>query len=308
MKQMSDRNRIFFGYRGGYINEKLQGDALEWTFGRCERQPMTFKDECVRAAELNHAFATSLGLIPTIMLSGGMDSEVTALCFKELGLPFKAVTYDYTVRPLHHETVFVDAFVKRHAIDHQYVKRDWWAWLQTDQAAELFLTSGASVPSLLPLLQTMREVYADGGFPILGCGDASIRRIDGVWHFCTDEGLRTMECRQLMKDGADGSPMFFQYTPEQVLSYLLEPRVQRAIDPGNRHAVVLKDLSLVKYAVYRDYWPVLTPRRKFTQYERNYEEYKTIQDRMMAARSVHFTDLWKVPVADFIQQLRPVLS
>lgn len=304
MTIVSDEGRIFFGYGGGCLNAKGAGDVMEWTFSPVRRPVGTYKSELIQTAELLNQKALRLGRIPTVMLSGGLDSETIVQAFLETGYPFEAVTLDYAGDELHHETVFVDRYVRRYGLKHRYLKRDWWAWLRTDEAKQLYFESTASAPSLLPHTQTLTEIWEAGGLPIAGGATQYVCRHGTSWNLVHEEQLIVPLARHCLNHGIDGTTHFFQYTPELLRAFFSTPRISRALDPLNPNSRLLDNLTVLRYSLYRDAWPELEPRIKHTQYERHAAAYNELRREWNGSRELSFNDRWEMPVSSVLAALK----
>jgi len=264
MTMVSDQGRIFFGYGGGNLNTKRAGDVMEWTFSPIQRPVGSYKSELIQTAELLNQKALHLGRIPTVMLSGGLDSETVVQTFLETGYPFEAVTFDYAGDELQHETFFVDRYVRRYGLKHRYLKRDWRTWLHTDEVRQLNLESTASAASMLPHTQTLTEIWEVGGLPIVGGATQYVCRNGTAWNMVHEEQFIVPLARHCLNHGIDGTTHFFQYTPELLMAFYSTPRISRALDPLNRNSRMLENLTVLRYSLYREAWPQLEPRIKHT--------------------------------------------
>ena len=298
----SHNNWSYFGYRGGCLNDKVVGDTLEWTFSQCTQPPGSFKDECVRAAALVARKADGLGRKPVILLSGGLDSEAMVRAFMDSGVQFSTASFTYTDGMLAHETTFIDRFVEKHRLQHRYVERDWIGWLHKPAAKQMFMESGSVFSACVPHIELMRIIWEEGGFPVVGTGDVSLELRDGDWHFVNRENLRTPLIRYLHRKGMDGVVLFYQFTPEQTASFMLEPEITQAVaSPIARK--VLRSLTYLKYGIYRRYWPDLELRVKHTQDERHTQLYQQFDIPWANERDVRYTDIFSVPYSNLISQL-----
>lgn len=303
MTVVSDQGRIFFGYGGGCLNRKSAGDVMEWTFSPVKRAVGSYKSELIETAWLLNQKAQQLNRVPTVMLSGGMDSEVMVQAFLETGCPFETVTFDYAGDELRHETYFVDRYVSRYGLKHRYLKRNWWAWLHTNEARQLYLESDANAPSILPHIQTLTEIWQAGGMPIFGGSTQYVRRGEAGWDMVHEEQLVVPLARHCLNHGIDGATHFFQYTPELLKSFYSTPTISRALDPTNVNSRMLHSPTLLRYFLYRDAWPALEPRIKHSQYDRHTAAYDGLRQEWNSSRDLTFCDRWRMPVPAVLEAL-----
>lgn len=258
-------SNLVYGYHGGIFNpqEKRSHGSLSCSYGASTSTPFNFSNECTRTAEIIAAQAKEFGLIPTILLSGGLDSEVVVKAFLYAGVEFKAITFRYPNGLNKHEIRYVEEFKARHTFEHEYYDIDILKFCKTNEARELFQCSYCTFFEMVPHMHLCRIVYERGGLPILGNGEALLLRDEGEWKYIEYE-YDLAWYRFGHAFNVPGVYGFFQHTPNITLAMLNEPRYVELAEGKNSAAnVLLKNSRDIKYKVYFDHWPDLIRRQKY---------------------------------------------
>lgn len=299
-------NHFSFGYGRTAFDWSARGpgSTLWCAFTRAQREPGTFRQECVRAARLLAEQAATLGRVPTVLLSGGLDSEVVVKAFIEAGVNFQAVTFRFHGGFNAHEMRYVYQFLKSVDIRHRFYDFDLVKWIQTDEFIEMFHGAHASSLIVMPHMKAMNHVWFElGGLPILGNGDVYLEN-DGGWNYVE---LEYMLCwyRHAIRMGILGGIGFFQHTPEVTLSMLREPRMVRLGRNQDTYANRVYETSrFVKYAIYRSHWPELVMRPKLAGHEMAKDLFDARSKEVLGDRDP-WADKWVVSYDDLRSQLEP---
>lgn len=253
MLDLTYRNHFKFGYNGEYYNLRLSpDDKFNVRYGPCLREPYPFREECIATAKI---IGESTDLKIYVLLSGGIDSEVVVRSFMANDIPITCVTGIYDNGINEHDIKRTFDFCKKYDLNHETFSinvEDFWRKNLLEYADRTYcITPQASVVMWL----------ADqvDGYVVLGNGDgcyghgklAEKEKIVG-WY------------RHYMATNKHGSPGFFQYTPELMLSFinevqpLLDTReyYQRYDENGAYHGLE-QDL---KQEIYHKHWPELIKR------------------------------------------------
>jgi len=87
---MSDKyhnNYIKYGWGNNLYDKRRNAEDIFWfKFGKCTQEPMSWRQECVRAADLIYQ-STDKQIV--INFSGGIDSEIICMSFLLAEHPFK---------------------------------------------------------------------------------------------------------------------------------------------------------------------------------------------------------------------------
>ena len=239
-----------------------------------------------------------------LMLSGGMDSEVVAKGLIEAKVDFRVITFRYRNGLNGHEIRFVERFIKKHRLKHQFFDIDILRYIKSAEAANIMVASKAASFILLPHMALMNHIWFDlGGVPVLGNGDIYLENKNG-WSYVELEYMLTWY-RHAVSNGILGGIGFFQHTPEVALAMLREPKIEligRNLDAyANR---TYETSRFVKYAIYRKHWPDLEIRPKFTGNELVKQEFEDRGIELLDSDSP-WIDKWVVGYDDFRSLLEP---
>ena len=271
---LSHQDHFKFGYDGEWFRLRQNpDDVFSIAYGRCQTEPGSFVDECVRAARLIGEAAD--GPIH-VLFSGGVDSEVTMLCFLAAKVPVTAAIMRFDHNVNQHDIAFAVRFCERHGVPYRLYDLD----IQ-DFFRELLLNYTIPVRCNAPMMAaTMWLVDQIEGFPVLGQGECYLLRptrrkrlshakvtsycdvvfADEQWALQESETVNAWY-RHFVLRGRNGAPGFFQYTPEQMLSYLRDRHVITMMADPEHDAN-----DGWKLAVYQQHFDVPT-RPKYTGYE-----------------------------------------
>ncbi len=294
-------SNLIFGYGSGQFNpqDKVAPNTMWCRYQKVQREVGNFQEECVRTAVTISAEAASQGRIPVVLLSGGLDSEVVVKAFQETGLPFRLMTFRYPNALNSHELRYVNAFLNVNKLSavHEWVDIDVIPWAAKESTQELFTSSYCSFFEMVPHMHTMLHAVANGGYPVLGNGEALLLKMpDKSWHYVEYE-YDFAWYRFQAHHGISGSMGFFQHTPEIQWAMLQEPRYQELLNGRNSLAnALLADSREIKYSVYRDYWPTLTRRKKLDGGENLRWLFKPLDAKLTATYHIQFNDIWTSPV------------
>lgn len=267
--ELSHRNHFKFGYnQHWFANRRTSEDIWCVAYGRCQRQPRDWRSECIETARLIRA-GTDLDL--WLLFSGGIDSEVALQSFLFAGIPIKAAITCFR-RDLNRQDVrHAVKFCETHQINYRLLHLDIERFIESGDALEFAERAKCVSPQLLHTMWAMDQV---DGYPIIGSGECYLvkrsAQRDGVnpgddpdvWEMFEKERIASWY-RHLIARGRPGCAGFFQYNPENMLAFLLDPMVADLCNnriPGE--ATTMK----IKLAVYRRYF-LLEPRKKYHGFE-----------------------------------------
>lgn len=242
--------------------------------------------------------------VPFVMLSGGLDSEVVVKSFIAANVPFRAITFRFLHGLNRHETHFVERFLKRHKIDHQYFDIDINRWAPSNEAHDLFSGSQAGALNLIPHMKLMNHIWFElDGMPVLGNGDMYLENGENGWNYIELEYMLAW-FRHAVRFSILGGIGFFQHTPEITLSMLREPKFERLGKNLDVYANRVYETSkFVKYNVYRQYWPDLELRPKFGGQEMVVPLFESLRDKWIQERTDPFDDKFSLSYDELRAQL-----
>lgn len=236
-------------------------------YGKAKYIPISFKDECINTARLLSQEAKTLGRVPTICLSGGLDSEVIVKSFLDAGEPFKLATFEFPNKLNEHEIAYTKMFCNEHQLETEYYPIDIASWIASAEAEKMFVETKAQYLPYVSHMKLISHIWENNGFPIVG-EEGQLERLEGFWHYVEHEHDRTLY-RYADLHGIEGSMGFLQHTPEMLLAMFQDPLMEELGTRQNKLANILLYTSReIKYRMYVRCWPDLKPRTKMTGAER----------------------------------------
>lgn len=306
-------NHFVFGYNQIPFSRKLNVDSDEFfcRYSRCRRVPNSFKEECIQTARDIREQSQNLNRIPFIFLSGGLDSEVVVKAFIDAAVKFKVISFRFKNNLSSHETYYIDKFVKKHNLDHQYydINPD---WLVSEQAEQFAEQAQCSMSEMLPHMKLIKHVWNElNGFPVLGNGDLYVSKdisIDWIfdrtkpkyqWNYIEYEYILAWN-RFAIYNNILGSLNFFMHNPEIVLSMIEDPDMFKCINNQIAHKLSSRSTKAV---VYIKSWRDLEPRMKYHGSEKLGGRCIELNKKYIVRFQT--TGKWTVSIDQFIEMLKP---
>jgi len=260
--------------------------------GRCSYLPSSFLDESVKAAHLIAEAAGDQDI--WISLSGGIDSEFVARVFLKAGIPFKAATIVYDNNVNEYDNKYCRDFCKKYNIDLSEFNLNIEQFFDSDMFDYAF-----DLKSISPQFPTHAYLWDQlDGFIVAGHGDPIFLKRDGIWKYQIQEKEDTVY-RYLQNRKRDGATGFYAYTPELLLSFILEKEVSNMFISPQYYNIIK-----VKYKVYEKYFPDMVTREKKTGFETVDELDKKYRNVLKDALPFN-NRVFLQPINEFIKSLWP---
>ncbi len=308
--QLSDRQHFVFGYVSPSGEERPFGfrespqDTWFVRYGRCERPPGSFREECLRTAKRVAEAAGSAACLH-VMFSGGADSEVALRSFHEAGVPVRAAILRFQNDLNLHDIAWAVNTCETLGIPYDFYHLDLLKFWQSEAWSYAEATTCLS-PQLLPTMWLADQIP---GYCIMGSGENYIvkRRPNlpesdeyhpSLWDLYEKEKIASWY-RHFIVRGREACPGFFQFTPEIMLSWLMDPQAQALWKDQCYRRL---DSMSSKLAIYQTHFG-LQSRPKYTGYERVAEAETRLREEL-ARRLPPAQQIFKTPVPTLIQQLR----
>ena len=248
----TEGNHFKWGYGDEWFNSPDNNKKFKIHLGYVSRPVESFRLECIRAAKLIASKATK----PIIVgLSGGSDSQMVCLSFREANVPYKAVIVcmhlDGSLINEHDiKTAYV--FCEKYNVEYleHHLNLDEYYKGQGKEYAEKYSFTGLET---IVQCSTMDFVGNDYCY-IMGGGDVIFSVYNNA--FTPDlihpklQGFENLTkpvwwqsgppvMQHMLAMGYEGTSKFFLYTPELVAAYLSDP--------------VVKDFQQAQDAIYQIY-------------------------------------------------------
>lgn len=259
----SENNWYSWSY-GDLPNFSRQTDKLEFktSFSKFDGVVGSFKKELINAS---FSVMEHCNTKPTILLSGGLDSEIMLRSFLAIrsNPDVIIVRYenDYNLYDVSHAIVICEMMqVKYKIIDFSLKK------FYETEATKYAELAQIDRPRALPYCKILEMV---DGFPIMGASDLTPYRTDsdyskpGTWMIrCWEHDIGWSKfLREINKPGVSE---WFKWTPGLVVSYM---QTQWFRDLINDKFVGKMGSNSTKILGYREAYPMLIPRQKKTGFE-----------------------------------------
>lgn len=275
--ELTHNNHFKFGYDGIPFNFRESIKNQWWvSYGKCKTPPLTFHSECINTAKIIHQKSKGKS---TLLFSGGVDSEVVLQSFILAKLPIKAAILRFKNELNIHDISYAIIACEKLGVPYYFFDLDILKFWESN----LFKYANPTYCSSPQLLSTMWLIDQINEFPVLGSGECLLVKdipkdyVPGVseyghseWKLYEKEKIASWY-RHFMVRNRDGCPGFFQYTPELILSYILDPFVKKLT--GNEITGKLCTASS-KLKIYQQHFDLID-RPKFTGFEKiqNYDSY-----------------------------------
>jgi hypothetical protein len=304
---LSHQNHFKFGYNGRWFEER-QSPQDTWCvdYGRSARPACDWRSECIETARLIRD-DTSLDL--WVLFSGGIDSEVVLQSFIFAGIPVRAAITRFRNDLNRQDTRFAVKFCETHRVPYKLLDIDITQFFESGDAFSYAERTRCVQPQLLHTMWAMDQV---DGYPILGSAECYLvkrraqagAKLDAtedpdVWEMFEKERIASWY-RHLMVRNREGCAGFFQYNPENMLSFLTDPIME---DLCSNRLPSEKDTMGLKGTIYRKHF-LLEPRPKY----HGFENVLDLDDRLRPVLERSFGDsngIVKTPYDKLIAMLSP---
>ena len=250
MKEWTQGNHLKYGYSEWFDNPLSSEDLFKIKYGSvADIGSRSWREECIHAAKLIRK-STSKPIC--ILMSGGLDAELAACSFLEAGIVFEAATLEYKSPYRNtYETDEAREFCRAHNIKHTIYEMDLEDFL-ANKAIEFAKNIRVFEGFRATKLWLVDEMVRKGFYPVVGQGEMLMVKGSALaqkykhkvfdivqkykndnWYFVENEAVFAWN-KHFSQNDIDGCPCFFQYTPEQMYSYLKEDSTLNLV--GNKTA------------------------------------------------------------------------
>lgn len=265
------KDHFKFGWGTGIYNFSDRGQQYWAEFGKAERQPQSFREECINSATL---IAESTQKPILVCYSGGIDSEVILLSMVEAKIPccalIMSMSYNGKSEINGHDLEYAFKFVKKYNIPYQVFVFDLSRFIKTCVIPYMYLYR-TTVIGLLVHNEIVRK-YSKDYLCVLGGGDIRLIRnrfngyplMEGM-HIRENE-KSTSAIQVAYENKSTVVNRFFMYTPELMLSWLENDDVKAFVTYEKSFEKITS--TEIKPFVLHKMWPELISRPKYTGFEK----------------------------------------
>ena len=268
---LTHNGHCIFGYDNiPYARRQTKKQVYFQKYGRCQRNPLPFGQECLQTAKLiREDKKGSLQLL----FSGGIDSEIILRSFRQLEIPIDVVVIrfknDLNIQDISWAVVTLEGL----GIKYRFLDLDIRKFLE-NEAFDKAKISQSRAPFMHVLCWALDQL---DGIPILGSGELELVRNETTKSYEHIENESRMGMlKYLNYNNRDGVPLFFQYTPELMLSWLQEPLIKGFVAYSSE-----ANSRARKTEIFHNYFDML-PRRKYDGYEKIIEEVEEYKKALTA--------------------------
>ena len=260
---------------------------MNWVIGfnTCTYRPHSLREECYRAARLIHESAEEIGEVPNLLFSGGSESEIVVRSFHEQQLPFRVSILRYKKNLNLHDIAFAVTFCIQRKIPYDIIDLNIVKFWE-DEVDEYAARTHCPTPQLPPTMWLADQVE---GIPVLGSGEPYVKKDvpedyepgvseykPSMWFFEEKERIQAWY-RHFFRQQRPAVPGFFQYTPELMYMFLVDPVVMQLVN--NQRIGKLSTVSS-KSEIYRGYFKDMLVRPKFGGFEMVMAEEEIVRERL----------------------------
>lgn len=305
---LSHQNHFKFGYDGNWFNKREHADQ-KWmvSYGRCSKEPLNFKEECLRTAYTIQKDANGQKI--SVLFSGGVDSEVALQSFVLAGIPVTAAILrfknDLNIHDISHAVIVCEKL----KVPYRFYDVDLLALWEND----IHQFSEPTYCISPQLISTMWLVDQIDDYPVMGSGECLLVKEvpagyePGVspyepseWHLWEKEKIAAWYRHFIIRERS-GCPGFFQYTPEIMLSYLQDPFVQKLV---NSQIVGKLSTESSKLKIYQQHFD-LHDRVKYTGFEK-VQAHDARFRKILVDRFPHANGVQKTSVTQLLKDLAKI--
>jgi hypothetical protein len=305
MQFLTHKNHFQFGYNGQYFNDRASpNDIWNVKYGEIDDNSSgdayNFRSACIATASAIREDFRDKEI--WLLFSGGIDSEVMIRAFKAAHIEFKVAIMRFENGYNQHDIDWAINCCHTLKITPTFFDLNVKEFLTSAEAYKFAEQTRCAFPEMLPHMWLMEKISKEeGGIPVMGSGEPLlVKMVPGDYrsgyhqYFKSDWYIHEKESiagwyRFLAKNNMPGVAGFFQYTPEIMLSYMIDPVTRDLIN--DRNIGKLTSVSS-KFELFSNHFP-LDHREKYTGYEKIYDFIEVEKKKLHAlyddSRQIHRT-------------------
>lgn len=309
--QLTHRNHFEFGYVSDdqfrpFTARKSSSDLWTVRYGRSARMPMNFRAECCETAR---TISRSTNDPIVVLFSGGADSEVALRSFAESGIEVSVAILRFAEDLNVHDYAWAVIVCESLGVPYRFYDLDLRKFWKSTEAMEYAQATQCVSPQLISTMWLVDQIK---GYPVLGSGEHYIAKRPPAnpsqardeyprthWDLIEKEKIAAWY-RHFLVRNREGCPGFFQFTPEIMLSWLVDPI---GLDLWNDRIPGKLDSTSSKLRVYKQHFAIQN-RPKYSGFEKLTEDdlsfRKTLYELFAEADWAYAT-----PVPYLVRELSP---
>ncbi|MCB0362330.1 MAG: hypothetical protein KDD35_06395 [Bdellovibrionales bacterium] len=297
-----------FGFEPNRYFERRQGpeDIFIASYGRAQFCPLNWREANVLAAkEIFHRLPQPLW----VLFSGGTDSEACLRSFSEAKVPVKIASLKLKKGYNQHDLDYVRKYSDKYSCEVEVIELDIEEFWESREFYRIVDSIECVSPILAAHLWLADQLV---GTPILAQGEPHLkkeidqkaeRKLDS-WYLVESERLCSLYTH-FIKTKKPAVPGFFQYMPEQTLSFLKNNPLLH--DLVNNRIFGKLGTRSSKNQMVRQFYPEIEERPKFTGFEK-ISFLHDLKRSELAERFPHSDAIVKIDYEDLLSQLEPLVK
>lgn len=311
MFEYTKQNHFKFGFdnKDWYLNRTSSNQKFVTEYGRAKTDLTSWRQANLKAAKEIYLAARDKKI--WVLYSGGIDSEVCLKSFLEAKVPIEIAIMKYEDDSNLHDISYAFNFCKKHDLPFKIYNLNISKFWGSEEMYEIVDLCHCVSPQLAACLWLGEQV---DGVPVIAQGDPYLKKIvpkdyvPGVspylpspWHYVESSRLCSL-FRYFMFKKKPAVPAFFQYIPEQILSFIKHNGLLQELI--NNRVVGKLGTRTSKLPMYSEEYPELQERPKlhgFEQFEELHSKYRLELAERFPLEDEDFT----IPVEQMIKLLEP---
>lgn len=210
--------------KDNYLYGTGSGDTWLVNIDPPKNKVKTYYEETLKAVE--YVYDNKVGKF-TVFLSGGLDSQYVCEVLLRMGIDFDAIIIEYLDNQKNpyndHDTIWAYEFCKSKNIYPQTIKINFDRLVESGEAVRIAESVNCCSAPVSHFLTVASKI---DGFILMG-NDPPYLRYDkqqNVWYLEELQYIHGL-LRYFEKHNISGCPFLLSYTPEMMLSFLLDPSI-----------------------------------------------------------------------------------
>jgi hypothetical protein len=289
--QYTYRNHFKFGYNQTHEFQfrNLSSDQFSFEYGRTSQTHLSWRQSNELAARQIYQNQNI-----TVLLSGGMDSEICFKSFFDQNLPVKTVSLRFLDLDQSEELSYIQKAIDKYNIkDHQFVDIKVKKFVESKEFFEIAGFTKCVSPIVILHLWLANQI---DGTPVIAQGEVHLKKtipenyIPGLspyepseWYITESERLCSIYMNFILRK-KPAVPGFFQYNPEQIYSYLTQNKLLS--DLVNNQVVGKLGTRTSKNIIAQQFYPDIELRAK----RHGWESIQSFHDELRQKLALRFPD------------------
>lgn len=295
--ELTKNNHFRFGYdRVPFVTRTSSEQKWSVEYGRCKRVPLDWRSECLIAAkEIRGSTTQDL----YVCFSGGIDSQVVAESFRFARVPFRAAILRFKKDLNIHDISWAVIYCETNGVPYEFFDVDIDEFFLGGELKVMADLTQCVTPQLPSSMKLMEMIAKKGGYPILGSAECYLEKTAQGWVMFEREKIAAVY-RYLMATNTPGQAGFFQWNPEIMYSFLVDPMIRRLVSnrvEGHTSTYYLKS------EIYENHFKLMK-RPKYTGFEKVMALDRRVRAALEEKYQAHTQECY-IPYAQLLKALAP---